>query len=100
VISYQPEGRGDGLYVVSYQSLKEDYNRYVAMSDAEFRANLIKILHFACITCWFKELQTQWLLGDTGLIHELVHLLEGFYQGNDKHFQEIRDLFKRDCELV
>ena len=75
MISYSPDNHPDTHYLLSYQSLREDYRRYSQMSDEEFSANLLNILHFTCITCWLKENQTQYLLGDTGLIHELVYLL-------------------------
>lgn len=90
----------DGHYVISYSSLREDYRRYRAMSDDEFKRNLVPLLHFACVCCWFKEKQAQYVLSDEGVIHELVHLLEGFYQDNDARFQEIRELFNNECELV
>lgn len=90
----------DGHYVVSYSSLREDYWRYSKMSDEEFKKSLLQALHFACVTCWFKEKQTQYVLSDTGVIHELVHLLVGFYDDNDEQFQQIRKLFNEECELV
>lgn len=101
MISYSlSEPLPDGLYVISYSSLREDYRRYVAMSDDEFKRNLVQVLHFACVTCWLKEAKAQHVLADNGIIHELVHLLEGFYQGNDDQFQAIRGLFKQECCLV
>lgn len=90
----------DGHYVISYSSLREDYQRYSSMCDEEFRKSLIQVLHFACVCCWFKEKQTQYILSDTGIIHELVHLLEGFYQGNDVQFHKIREMFNTECELT
>ena len=100
MITYDPENGTNSNYVISYQSLREDYTRYIQMSDGDFRTELVKALHFACVVCWFKELQTQWLLGDTGLIHELVHLLEGFYDGNDAQFRKIREQFAEQCKLA
>lgn len=99
VLNRDPVGR----YMISYEALREDYRRYAMMSDGEFSDNLLDILHFACIVCWMKEKQTQWLLGDTGLIHELVHLLVA---QRDKQevtrtpLATIRDLFNRDCCLA
>lgn len=100
MITYSPDDSGDGKYVISYQSLREDYRRYKAMSDDEFKRSLVQALHFARIVCWFKEAQTQYVLGDTGIIHELVHLLEGFYQDNAAQFQKIRELFNSELELA
>lgn len=73
------------------------------MSDEDFMANLLDILHFACIVCWMKEKQAQWLLSDTGLIHELVHLLieqRDNQEVTTTPLSTIRDLFNRDCCLA
>lgn len=99
VLSRDPVGR----YMLSYESLREDYRRYTMMSDEEFLADLVNILHFTCIVCWMKELKAQWLLSDVGLIHELVHLL---LEQKEQHeitttpLHEIRDIFNRDCCLA
>jgi len=103
MISYDPDNHPDGHYLLSYQSLREDYRRYSAMSDEEFSANLLPILHFTCITCWLKEQQAQYLLGDTGLIHELVHLL--LAQINPEFttttkLSAVREMFNRECCLA
>lgn len=101
VITYSPnDSNADGKYVISYQSLREDYRRYKAMPDDEFRQCLVQVLHFTCIVCWFKESQAQRVLSDIGIIHELVHLLDGFYQDNDAQFQSVRELFNSECELT
>src|ERR1041385_1697748 len=68
VISYDPDNHPDNHYLLSYSSLRDDYLRYTMMSDEEFAADLLNILHFTCITCWLKEKKAQHLLGDTGLI--------------------------------
>ena len=101
MINYIPDTPApEGSYVISYSSLREDYRRYAQMDDSEFRRNLLQVLHFACITLWFKEAKAQDVLGDTGIIHELVHLLEGFYQDNNEQFQKIRSLFNETCCLA
>lgn len=104
MITYLPDDpHPGGKFIVSYSSLREDYLRYTLMSDEDFLANLLDILHFACIVCWVKEKQTQWLLGDTGLIHELVHLLiEQKEQAEitTTPLSTIRDIFNRDCCLA
>jgi hypothetical protein len=103
MISYDPDNHPDNHYLLSYSSLREDYRRYALMSDDEFTVNLLKILHFTCITCWLKENQTQYLLSDTGLIHELVHLL---LAQTDPEFttttrlSRVRDLFNEQCCLA
>lgn len=103
MISYDPDSHPDGHYLLSYSSLREDYLRYTMMSDDEFIADLLNILHFTCITCWLKEKQTQYLLGDTGLIHEMVHLLlardsTAFTTGTK--LSTVRDIFNRECCLA
>jgi hypothetical protein len=103
MISYDPDSHPNGHYLLSYSSLREDYRRYTAMSDEEFTANLLPILHFTCVTCWLKEQQAQYLLGDTGLIHELVHLLSARdlpeFTTTTK-LATVREMFERECCLA
>lgn len=103
MISYDPDEHPDGHYLLSYASPREDYLRYTLMSDEEFIANLLPILHFTCITCWLKEKQAQYLLGDTGLIHELVHLLSARdlpeFTTTTK-LATVREMFDRECCLA
>jgi hypothetical protein len=96
-------------YGFSYQQLRDDYLRYRLMSDDDFLSHLVDILHFACYVAYVKELLTQWVLADTGIVHELVHLLieernqrEGRkeWQVTTTSLKEIRDLFDRDCCLA
>lgn len=104
MISYDPDEHPVGHYLLSYSSLREDYLRYTMMADDEFEGDLLNILHFVCITCWMKEKQTQWLLSDTGLIHEIVHLL--LAQKSSDNFttntklSKVREMFDRDCCLA
>jgi hypothetical protein len=95
VLNRDPVGR----YILSYESLREDYRRYTMMSDEDFLNDLVNILHFVCVVCWMKELKAQWLLSDVGLIHELVHLLPGS-TGTTTSLDKIRDIFNRDCCLA
>lgn len=98
-----------GKYVFSYQQLREDYRRFALMSDEEFLASIVDVLHFAVYVCYVKELQTQWVCSDTGVIHELVHLLceERNKARGDQDFEvsttplnKIRDLFNEQCCLA
>lgn len=98
-----------GKYGFSYQQLRDDYLRFVMMSDDEFLGNLLDILHFACFVCYIKENSTQSVLADTGVIHELIHLLmeERNHAAGKEHpevtdtpLDRIRDLFNRDCCLA
>lgn len=62
-------------YSFDYQEFKNLFAKYSSYSDEEFRADLPNIIHYACFISWFKELRTDEVLGDTGVVHELVHLL-------------------------
>jgi hypothetical protein len=103
VISYDPDEHPEGHYLLSYSSLREDYLRYTMMSDEDFTADLLNILHFTCITCWMKEKRAQYLLGDTGLIHELVHLLlarDSVEFTTNTKLSTVREMFDRECCLA
>ncbi len=65
----------DRKYGVSYSDLRERHISCCAMTDAEFVGKLPEVLHLACIIAWFKELPTDHVLSDEGVIHQLVHLL-------------------------
>jgi hypothetical protein len=103
MISYDPDNHPDNHYLLSYQSLREDYRRYRLLSDEEFTAELLNIIHFTCITCWLKEQQAQYLLGDTGLIHELIHLLLAQTNSNfttTTKLSRVREMFDEMCCLA
>lgn len=85
-------------YHFNYKEIKEKYEAHVRMSDSQFIHALPTALHLACIICWFKNIPTDIVLGDLGLIHELVHLLEMGDEG--KHdIKRIRKLFKKQLKL-
>src|ERR1051325_12115467 len=44
MISYDPDNHPDNHYLLSYQSLREDYRRYRLLSDEEFTAELLNII--------------------------------------------------------
>lgn len=98
---YLPDDpESSGRYGFSYQQLREDYRRFTLMSDEEFLKNLLDILHFTVFVAYVKELQTQWTCSDTGVIHELIHLLMEQKLGEEvttTPLNKIRDLFNRDC---
>lgn len=62
-------------YGVSYQDLRERHIALCETTDADFLAKLPEALHLACIIAWFKEMPSQHVLSDEGVIHQLVHLL-------------------------
>jgi len=63
------------MYSFNYQELKEKYFEINEMSDSVFSSRIPEILHFCCFVGFLKGLDSSILLGDGGLIHELVHLL-------------------------
>lgn len=66
----------DGLqYMLSYQDLKAKHEELCALTDASFLERLPEALHLACMICYLKETPSYICLSDTGIIHELVHLL-------------------------
>jgi len=88
-------------YALSYQELKEHYTLFCEMSDDEFNTKLPEIIHFACIVCFLKEVPSYICLSDTGIIHELAHLLH--FKDHDEQpvkLAEIRKQFEIDLKLV
>lgn len=99
----------DKTYSFSYKALKTQFEKYEQLSDAKFLADLPNILHFTVFVCWFKQLKTEDLLSDIGLVHELVHLLclkdygvGGPELDDPEHstINSIRKLFNDTCRLV
>ena len=95
---YLVDGR---QYHFSYNELQDDYYKYIKQSDDEFMqpANLIKALHFACIVLYFKDAGIEATVGDKGIIHQLVHLLD-IPDEPLVDLQEVRKLFKDVLRLA
>ena len=51
---------------------------------------ILNILHFAVYICYIKNLKTEDVLSDTGIIHELVHLTKE----NTRKFVDIKNIRK------
>lgn len=102
MITYLPnDPLPGGKYGFAYQSLRDDYLRYVMMTDEEFLSSVLDILHFACFVCYIKEMPTQWVLSDTGIVHELVHLMDPATRPDaEAELDRIRDTFNHDCCLA
>ena len=104
MLTYLPDDpEPSGKYGFSYSQLREDYRRFSLMSDDEFLADLLNILHFACYVAYVKELRAQWICADTGILHELIHLLLEQKLGTEvttTSLEKIRDLFNRVCCLA
>ena len=94
-MEYLSEG---STFSLSYQELKEHYLLFCNMSDNEFLDRIPDALHLACVICFLKEIPTYVCLTDKGIIHELVHLLEG--NETTTPIGEIRDLFKITLNLA
>ena len=82
----------------SYSQLKELYIQFKEMSDEEFFSDIPRLLHFACVVGWIKELGNDCLISDVGIIHELVHLLEKDVE-TVLTKEELRDKFLTLLEL-
>lgn len=71
------------------------------MSDEEFLTVLPDALHFACFICFVKELKTEHVLSDTGILHELVHLIcDQRLNAEGTSLSEVRALFAKELALV
>lgn len=90
-IEYKIDGTNK-TYHFSYQEMVATYNKFSGMSDAEFMDELPNILHFACFACYVKEYPSEMVLVDTGILHELIHLLPGS-SGTTTSLSDIRALF-------
>lgn len=94
-MEYRVNGK---TYSLSYMELKDHYTTFCEMSDEEFKTKLSSAAHLACIICFLKEIPTSSCLSDEGIVHQLIHLMDT----NDPiiNLQQIRELFKKDLELV
>lgn len=81
-----------------YQELKDDYVNACLMSDEDFKSDIPEILHLSCIICYIKGLSNDDTIGDCGIIHELIHLLN-FPDDPNTNLSEIRALFNETCKL-
>jgi hypothetical protein len=89
----------DGLaFQMSYQQLKALHDDFCKYSDEVFLSKLVDALHLACIICYLKERNHE-VLGDKGIIHELVHLLSGHADAL-RNLAEIRKQYKEDLYLA
>jgi hypothetical protein len=86
-------------YILSYQELKEEYDKFSGMSDEEFTQNLPAAAHLACVICFLKEVPTYICLSDIGIVHELIHLIH-IPEGNTTSLKEIRKQFELWLKLA
>lgn len=69
------------------------------ISVDEFMDRLPEAIHLACIISWFKELPTQQVLSDYGIIHQLAHLMH-IPDEPQISKEEIFEQFKKDLKLI
>lgn len=86
-------------YELSYRNLRNEHTKIINYTDEEFMANLVEITHLACIISYLKELPIECTLGDTGIIHQLIHLM---HIPNEPliNLQEIREQFNTLLKLA
>lgn len=85
-------------YSFSYKKLKESYLHICSLNKEAFIAQIKEVLHLACIIMWIKE-RGQEAISDEGIIHGLVHVLDGTFK-EDYQIEYLINQFKTTCELV
>ena len=63
-------------FSASLYELKKEYKRLKNLSDDDFIKEIKKALHLSCIISFVKKLNISDTVGDYGIIHQLVHLLD------------------------
>lgn len=94
-MEYLIEGK---KYHLSYGELKEKYLLFSNLSLAEFLERLPEVLHLTCIISFLKEVPSENTLSDTGLIHEIAHLLH-IPEEPLVDAEKIRQQFIKEMEL-
>lgn len=95
---YKVEG---STYSMDYQQLKNHFEKFQSFNDSDFIENAIKIFHFASFVCYFKNIPTQTILCDKGILHQLVHLIdEDTKEYAVREISEIRERFNTICALA
>ena len=89
----------DKKYSFSYEEIREEYERFCDMDDDQFMEELPAALHLACFICYLKEIPTYLCLSDTGIIHELVHLLH-IADEPLIDLKAIRELFEKRLKIA
>jgi hypothetical protein len=88
----------NSTYSLSYKELKENYLDFCRMQDSEFMNKLPQAAHLACIIGWLKELPNDLTIGDKGIVHELIHLLDGSI--NPSQLRGVRKIFEEYLKLA
>ena len=94
MIHYTLEGK---KFDFKYQELKAKYQAFIEYDDVMFLDQIVDATHLAIMICFIKQLKTEIVLSDVGIIHELVHLMK---EGTTTTpLKEIRELFKEQLKL-
>jgi hypothetical protein len=86
-------------YSISYQELKEHHRRIVSYTDKQFMKNLPEVAHVACVISWFKELSRDMTIGDRGIVHEIIHLMDIGKDYQQSETSRIREMFETYLKL-
>lgn len=90
----------DGVkYELSYQKLRQEYEEFIRMSDQEFMSKLVEAAELACVIGMLKEKTIDDIIGDKGIVHELLHLMR-IPEEPTVNLKEIRELFKTQLKLA
>lgn len=102
MIYYTPDHRNhpEPTFLLSYDQLRDDYRRFVEMSDDEFLTNLLDALHFAAVVAYMKEIPTHYVLNDTGIVHELIHLLRSQQNARERKPKEELQVTTTSLEAI
>lgn len=100
MITYIPDpiGYPSKKYTISYQELREMYYQFLELSDDDFKKRIAEIFHLATIICYLKEVSSDVLLNDVGLLHLFVHQL-ALPDDSEDEFKMLREAFKIVCKL-
>ena len=99
---YLPDdGPDTRRFSVSYQALLNEHATFLQMGDEEIEAKILEAMHFAMFVCWFKEVPSSVVLGDTGLLHEMLHIRMGVFGSRTKNevLRTVRALFEQVLKL-
>lgn len=96
-MDYLVEGK---RYILSYSDLKTDYLDYVSMPDDQFFNDIPKVLHFVCVVSYLKEIPSNILVSDEGIIHQLVHLLDGTSNDTNFNVERVKRRIRRDFKVL
>ena len=86
--------KSNRVYLLDEKHLQYLFSTYIEMSDEEFIQNIEEVLHFAVYVVYLKDIPTKDVMGDEGLIHELVHLLKKSTR-NEVDIDELRENFNK-----